>query len=166
MGSIQPPHDCSGNLDKKERLHGSVEGIITCAEAEVGEHSPSQQTKHIFLAGCWRRGARDQPGPTKALPPTWHISVLIHLTVQVWPGAGGSAAAKRFVMLRLPSWGGLGAHEGLLTCTLHPQELLSSVPALPMAERDETSWGRHPGQEQASPPPWGSKDCLEPWAAY
>lgn len=26
MGSIQPPHDCSGNLDKKEKLHGNVQG--------------------------------------------------------------------------------------------------------------------------------------------
>lgn len=119
MGSMQPPHDCSGNLDKG-KLPGSVQGVITCAEAEVGEHSPPQQTKHIFLAGCWRRGARDQPGPSKALTPIWHIPVLIHLTVQVWPGAGGSAAAKRFVMLGVPSWGGLGAHGGLLTCALQP----------------------------------------------
>lgn len=53
-----------------------------------GEHSLPQQTRHIFLAGGWRRGAQDQPGCfclTKALTPVWHVSVLIRLRIQVRP---------------------------------------------------------------------------------
>lgn len=65
MGSIQPPHDCSGNLDKKEKLYGSVQGVITCAEAEVGEHSPPQQTKHIFLL---QDPGEEGPGTSQVQP--------------------------------------------------------------------------------------------------
>lgn len=126
---------------QKREAAGECAKVITCAEGEVGEHSPPQQTKHFFLAGCWKRGDRDQPGPTKALTPIWHISVLVHLTIQVWPGAGGSAAAKSLVMLWLPSWRGLDARGGLLTCAFQPSGAAQLCPVLPMAERDGTSQG-------------------------
>lgn len=150
---------------QKREAAGECAGVITCAEGEVGEHSPPQQTKHFFLAGCWKRGDRDQPGPTKALTPIWHISVLVHLTIQVWPGAGGSAAAKSLVMLWLPSWRGLDAHGGLLTCAFQPSGAAQLCPCPPHGWKRWNLTGRYPGQEQASPRPWGSKDCLEPWTA-
>lgn len=119
-----------GKFGQKREAAWECAGGYNLCWSRGGRTQPSPADKtHFPFAGSWRRGARDQPGPTRALTPIWHISVLIHLTVQVWPGAAGSAAAKRLVMLRLPSWRGLGAHGGLLTCALQPSGAAQLCPS-------------------------------------